>query len=58
MHYTARRRTGRPCIAAGIDQSALVEAMNEAQEKRVAAQAKLNGGYRNASGEAPPRFTP
>ncbi|WP_346136668.1 hypothetical protein [Lentzea roselyniae] len=39
----AKLRRFQDAIAAGIDPSALVEAMNEAQEKRAAAQAELNG---------------
>ncbi|GAB2866901.1 hypothetical protein [Lentzea nigeriaca] len=36
-------RRFQDAIAAGIDPSALVEAINEAQEKRAAAQAELSG---------------
>ncbi len=39
----AKLRRFQDAIAAGIDPSALVESMNEAQEKRVAAQAELSG---------------
>ncbi|MET9630780.1 recombinase family protein [Lentzea sp. NPDC006480] len=39
----AKLRRFQDAIAAGIDPSALVEAMNEAQEKRAAAQAELSG---------------